>query len=399
MAIRHFCIRFHFLLPSFGVFISSMNTPDHPGRSFSFFAKLIVFVGLLLIWWGAATTTKQAGMIFADWPLSMGTINPPGWLNNMIPFLEHSHRLLAKLVGILVLILFSWSYVRSGSRALEVFALVLWLAFSLGMFIAAGAERMDASRKQTLLWIALGLAAVPIAWLIWSWRRRGWNLIQKLSALALLMVTTQAILGGLRVTEISDGFAVFHGCFAQMFFCVLILIALVSGASWNELGYADLEARLRWTKKAGGLLVFLVALQLIFGATMRHFHRSGLVDTDLLTTQGQWIPDFTNPIVIVLFLHKFTAVCVLLFAIGLLIWLAGGRQRSDGRAMRAVGWIVGLILAQIALGLTVIGTGKSFWVTNVHVLNGLAILALSFVFSVKAWRGIPSHGSLANSGS
>jgi heme A synthase len=132
---------------------------------------------------------------------------------------------------------------------------------------------------------------------------------------------------------------------------------------------------------------------------MRHFHRSGLVDTDLLKTQGQWIPDFADPIVTVLFLHKFTAVCVLLFAVGLLIWLAGGRKSSDGRAVRGVAWIVGLILAQIALGLTVIGTGKSFWVTNVHVLNGLAILALSFVFSVKAWRGVPFHGSLANSGS
>jgi cytochrome c oxidase assembly protein subunit 15 len=399
MAIRHFCACFHFLLHSPGVDISNMNTSDHPGRSFSLFAKLIVFVGLLLIWWGAATTTKQAGMIFADWPLSMGTINPPGWLNNMIPFLEHSHRLLAKLVGILVLILFSWSYIRSGKKALEVVALVFWLAFTLGVFIAAGAERMDASRKQTLLWIALGLAVVPLAWLIWSWRKRGWNLIQKLSALALLMVTTQAILGGLRVTEISDGFAVFHGCFAQIFFCVLILIALVSGKSWNDLGYVDLQARLRLTKRAGGFLIVLVGLQLIFGATMRHFHRSGLVDTDLLKTQGQWIPDFADPIVTVLFLHKFTAVCVLLFAVGLLIWLAGGRKSSDGRAVRGVAWIVGLILAQIALGLTVIGTGKSFWVTNVHVLNGLAILALSFVFSVKAWRGVPFHGSLANSGS
>ena len=94
------------------------NTPK--STAFQLFAKAVVVVAILLVWWGAATTTKQAGMVFADWPLSLGSFNPPGWLENMIPFLEHSHRLLAKLVGILVLVLFSWSYVKSGRRALEV---------------------------------------------------------------------------------------------------------------------------------------------------------------------------------------------------------------------------------------------------------------------------------------
>ena len=31
-------------------------------------------------------------------------------------------------------------------------------------------------------------------------------------------------------------------------------------------------------------------------------------------------------------------------------------------------------------------TGKNFWVTNFHVLNGLAILAFSFAFAVKSCR-------------
>ncbi len=61
---------------------------------------------------GGGDDHQQAGMVFADWPLSLGTVNPPGWLEHMIPFLEHSHRLLAKLVGNLVLALFAWSYVR-----------------------------------------------------------------------------------------------------------------------------------------------------------------------------------------------------------------------------------------------------------------------------------------------
>lgn len=375
-----------------------MNSSTTPGSSLSWYARFIVFVSLLLIWWGAATTTKQAGMIFADWPLSMGTVNPPGWLENMIPFLEHTHRLLAKTVGVLVLILFGLTYIKTGKRALEVAGLIVWLIVMMGFFIAAGAERFDPARKQMLLWIALTLGAGPVLWLIWSWRKRGWNALQKLSALALLMVTTQAVLGGLRVTEISDGFAVFHGCFAQIFFCVLILIAMIAGPKWENCGFTDLQRRLRLTRFSGVVLWLLILLQLIFGATMRHFHRSGLVDSDLVKTQGQWIPSFEDPIVAVLFLHKFTAVCILLFSIGIAVRLTVGRASSDGKALRNIGLIIFLILIQLILGLTVIGTDKSFWVTNVHVLNGLAILAFSFVFAVRAWKGKATDASLAKTG-
>ncbi|MEM7602657.1 MAG: COX15/CtaA family protein, partial [Verrucomicrobiota bacterium] len=139
--------------------------------------------------------------------------------------------------------------------------------------------------------------------------------------------------------------------------------------------------------------------QLILGAKMRHFHRSGVPDDDLFLTQGQWVPDFGDPIIAVLFLHKFTAFCVLLFALGMVIRLFPERKISDGRDLRLVSWILSLIGFQIVLGLSVIGTEKSFWVTNVHVLNGLTILALAFVFAVRAWKGRESESALANPGS
>lgn len=368
-------------------------------RSFRIFARVVVAVAILLVWWGAATTSKQAGMVFADWPLSLGTVNPPGWLEHMIPFLEHTHRLLAKLVGTLVLALFAWSYVRSGKRALEVTALVVLLAVVLGFFIAAGVERTDAAAKGRLLAIAVALALVPVAWLVWSWRSRGWDLVQKLCALALLMVVTQAVLGGLRVTEISNAFAVVHGCFAQCFFCVLILIVMVSGDAWAAGGFAGATPSLRRVRLAGVFLVGLVLMQLVFGASMRHFHRHALPDDGLILTRGRWIPSFEDPMILFLFLHKFTAVSLLLFVVGMVLSLGRGIPNNVlGRIStprRHAGLILGLIGFQIVLGLTVIGTGKSFWVTTVHVLNGLVILALSFVFAVRAMRGISPEAALA----
>ncbi|NLT70725.1 MAG: hypothetical protein GXX91_08520 [Verrucomicrobiaceae bacterium] len=371
--------------------------PLPASRPFRLYARVVVLVAILLVWWGAATTTKNAGMVFADWPLSLGSFNPPGWLEHMIPFLEHSHRLLAKLVGVLVLALFCWAYVRSGKRALEVFLLVVTMAVVLGVFIAAGSERTDPVLKQKWLSLGLALALLPPAWLVWSWRsrRRAWTLLQKLTALALLMVTTQAIFGGLRVTEISNAFAVVHGCFAQAFFCVLILIVMVSGEDWPRLGYAASVSEQRFLRIGGTTLVALVGLQLVFGASMRHFHRHALADDDLFRTQGQWIPSFEDPMIALLFLHKFTALCLFLFVVGMVLRLRGRSSSIEAAANRDATILLGLFVVQIVLGLSVIGTGKSFWITNLHVLNGLAILAFSFVFAVKAIRGKSVEAGLA----
>lgn len=371
-------------------------------RSFAVFARVVAAAAIVLVWWGAATTTKQAGMVFTDWPLSLGSYNPPGWLENVVQFLEHSHRLLAQLVGILVLALFAWAYVRGWRRGVELGMLVLFLAVVLGVFIVGGAERNDAEVKRRLLGIGFGLSVLPVAWLAWSWWARGWSLVEKLSALALLMVTTQAILGGLRVTEVSDAFAVVHGCFAQCFFCVLILVAMVSGKSWEHGGFEGGRSLLRRSRAVGLALVGLVLLQLVFGAFMRHFHRHGLADDGLFYTQGSWIPAFEDPIIAVLFLHKFTAVCLLLFVVGMVLGLGGGRKRpmlgllSEPR--RHASAILAAIVVQIGLGLTVIGTDKSFWVTTVHVLNGLLILALAFVFAVRALRSVEGGGISAEEG-
>lgn len=362
---------------------------DHYSASFYRYSCAVLTVAILLIWWGAATTTKQAGMAFADWPLSLGSINPDGWLRNLVPFLEHSHRLLASLVGVMVLIMFSWVYLTGGRKAmrlLEIVILVVVLAAIFGTFIRAGAERESAEQKASLLKTGLIAGVIPFLWWSWSCFGRGWRLIEKMTALALLLVTVQAIFGGLRVTEISNGFAVIHGCLAQIFFCLLILITLLSSQKWNGLPFVT-GPKERTVLRIGSAACFiLVVSQLVFGASMRHYHRSGLADHGIIKTAGAWIPSFDDPILTFMFLHKLTAVLILLLVVSLLGWSLTRRSEMIKPSRHLLAISV-MLLAQVGLGVFVIVSGKNFWITNFHVLNGLAILALVFVLMVRGRRG------------
>ncbi len=142
-----------------------------------------VFVLVLL---GAFTTSIGAGMIFPDWPLSNGSINPDGWLTDVAMFAEHSHRLSAGLMAALTLVIAVW----------------VWCT--------------DAR-----------------AWLRW------------LAVAAFALVMAQALLGGLRVlldhlhiesieTSVGRLFAMGHAVLAQVFVCALIAIALSLSRPWME---------------------------------------------------------------------------------------------------------------------------------------------------------------------
>ncbi|MDB4657278.1 COX15/CtaA family protein [Verrucomicrobiales bacterium] len=363
---------------------------NFPSQTYSVALRRYIVVLLaatvFLIWWGAATTTEGAGMAFADWPLSHGSINPEGWLKYLAPFLEHTHRLFANLVGFLTLGLLIWTYgSTSKKRGLEVLGIFLLLTLIFGIFIASGRERFSAERKQMLLLIGVISSLIPIGWLIVSWFRRGWSLIQKIAGLAFLMVTAQAIFGGLRVTEISDSWAVFHGCFAQAFFCVLILIAIVASPNWEGIRPVVAHRSRSALMSFATISVSVVVTQLALGALMRHHHRFGLADSGIVKTGGELVPAFDHPIITIMFFHKVTALAIFLLAFVFFGWLV--RQKNmDVRFVRFQSIVAGLLVAQVTLGVLVIVTEKSFWITNFHVLNGLAILACAFSILVWAIR-------------
>ncbi|NNE92527.1 MAG: hypothetical protein HKN23_12845 [Verrucomicrobiales bacterium] len=364
-----------------------MPSSEHQpaSRALRRYIAVLIALTVFLIWWGAATTTENAGMIFPDWPLSLGTVNPEGWLKDLAPFLEHTHRITATIVGCVTLGLFCWVYARTRSRVIETILLVVMLAVLFELFRRGGGERVSIERKTTYFRLGAIAAFVPVWWLIQAWLRRNWTLLQKFSAFALLMVTAQAILGGMRVTEISDKIAVIHGCLAQAFFCTLILLAMIASPRWEK--RAVLPDAVRYgIRNLSGLLVIAIFWQLILGALMRHFSRFKLADDGILKTKGEWIPPFDDSIIVALFFHKVTALIILVLAIGFFVWLWRKRNVALAGFPRSQAMIAGLVVAQLLLGVLVIATGKSFWITNFHVLNGLAILAIAFAQWVRALR-------------
>src|SRR5271169_1034365 len=128
-----------------------------------------------LIFMGGLVTSHQAGMSVPDWPNSYGYnmfLFPPRlWIGGIL--YEHTHRLMATVVGFLSIILTA----------------VAW---------------MTESRR----------------WVRW------------LCTAVLGMVIFQGVLGGLRVVLVKLDLAIVHACVAQAFFCLATLAVIVTSRWW-----------------------------------------------------------------------------------------------------------------------------------------------------------------------
>lgn len=315
--------------------VSSRTSAYKPGLAwFSAIGAAWVFV---LVTLGAFTTSIGAGMVFADWPLSNGSLNPEGWLTDIAMFAEHSHRLSGAMMGL----------------------------------------------------ITIGLA-------IWLWRReaRGW--LRQLGWWALAIVIVQGLIGGTRVTL--DAWHVFgfgmsvgqmlripHGVLAQVYICLLIAIAVSCSRRWIE---GPARALDRGTRVAGIVCVALLLVQLMIAATMRHNYAGLAIPTfPHSTPEGGWLPQNWDFRVAIHFAHRAMAVLLTIA----LVWLAVKirKQPNASQALRAGATaIVVLLLIQIALGAKIIWTFREPHMTTAHVVGGALLLAATFWVTWVAHREI-----------
>lgn len=116
----------------------------------------------------------------------------------------------------------------------------------------------------------VGLLTAALA--VFAWRADARRWVRFLSLGALLAVVLQAVLGGLTVIYLlPDAVSVSHACLAQTFFCVVLALALFTSGEWKT------AARINSPEGPAlkRLLVFttsLVYLQLVAGAVVRHTH-------------------------------------------------------------------------------------------------------------------------------
>jgi cytochrome c oxidase assembly protein subunit 15 len=315
--------------------------PAHRPWLARYAAGTLVATGFLLFA-GGFTTSIEAGMVFLDWPLSNGSINPEGWLADPAMRAEHSHRLLGAKVGLLTLVL------------------AIWL------------QRTD-----------------PRAWL----RRAGW--------FAVALVVFQGVLGGLRVlldalhvpaieTSVGRLFAMAHACTAQFFVGVLVVIAAACTRGWisgesaprRHPAAAPEDAAVRRWAAWGVALLFA---QLAIAAVMRHSH-AGLSIPWFPTSQaGALVPTEWDFRVAVHFAHRAMAVVLTVALVGLALKVAAAPGSS--RTMRRVGaWIVGLLALQIFLGAATVSSLRHPHITTWHVMIGAATLATTVLLWALARR-------------
>ena len=279
------------------------------------FAVAAAVVTFLLLAVGGLVTSRDAGLIFPDWPLSMGSVNPEGWLHNADMLSEHGHRILGALVGLMTVVLAVWLQRRE-------------------------------SRKHV--------------------RVMGWA--------AVVAVVAQGLLGGLRVTEISGGLALLHGCTGQAYFGLMVALAYVTSRDGTRSPERGNDVR-------GMLLcsvatLFAIYLQVILGAQLRH--NLGPVNTHL-------------------FGGILVAACVL--------WLltVAMVRHPDRRALqRPALLLVGLLVGQVALGLltaqtlnaTQVYTLAQIMLPTAHQMLGALMFATSLVVVLRTMRRFDPVGEV-----
>jgi cytochrome c oxidase assembly protein subunit 15 len=300
-----------------------------------------VFVLVML---GAFTTSIGAGMVFADWPLSNGSLNPHGWLTDLAMFAEHSHRLSAGV-----------------------------------------------------------MSAVTIMLAVWLWRTeaRGW--LRKLALAAVLLVLLQALVGGLRVlldhfhvalvdTSMGRLFAMLHAVLAQLFVCALIAIAAACSRAWIEGRAGSAGPAVR---RLGVACCALLFLQLAIAAVMRHSFAGLAIPTFPASNfEGGLLPLAWNFRIGIHFAHRVMAGVLCLALPWFAFALRGDRGPSTAMRLGAIGLLF-LLAGQIGLGAQIIWTYRAAYVTTGHVLVGALTLATTFWLTWLAHRDVIEGPSAA----
>jgi cytochrome c oxidase assembly protein subunit 15 len=295
------------------------------------FALLVAASTALLIFAGGLVTSTGSGLSVPDWPTTYGWFMLTFPLEKMVGgiFYEHSHRLIASGVGMLIVVLAVW---------------------------------------------------------LWKVEPRAW--VRRLGYVALAAVVTQGILGGITVLWfLPDAVSIAHAGLAQLVFCLTVSIALFTSPGWKR-GYADRgstdpldDATL---KKVAVATTAAIYIQIIAGATMRHTG-AGLAIPDFPWAFGRLMPPVWSGPIAIHFAHRVGALAVtalVLAVIGHVIHHHRWRRELTRPSLL----LLALVAIQITLGALTVLTGKHYVINSLHVVTGAMVLGTSLVLTLRAYR-------------
>ena len=392
------------------------------GRWLYGYAWLTALATLCLLAVGGLVTSHGVGMAVPDWPTTYGYnmffFPFSRWVGGI--FYEHSHRLVATVVGLLVVGLTRWLGGTKSRLPLAVTGLVQIFA-GVGL-LRGGAEWQGAGHFLSGIGIVVLLAGI-----VWVRHEPAERPLPFLGWLAFVLVQVQGLLGGLRVVLFKDEIGILHAALAQLFFTLLCVIVLLCSFWWRDRGRtAPQVSSGRGAPATGGprdssrnmrfapLQVLLVATtllifgQLLLGATMRHQH-AGLAIPDFPLAYGKiWPP--TDPVSVSLYnqhrieitaLNPITASQIALQMVHrivalLVFWAAGiysvsvRRKYGKHSFVAKVGLVwFGLISTQVVLGAVTIWSNKAADIATAHVLVGALSLALGTISCIICTRDHP----------
>ncbi len=309
------------------------------------FSKFTALITLGLIFLGALVKSTESGLSVPDWPTTYGHFMFSFPLDQMVGGIkyEHTHRMLASIVGLLALI-------------------------------------------QCIMLLR---SSVP------TW-------IKRLSIWSVVLVVAQGVLGGLTVIHfLPVSLSSLHGVLAQSFFIVTIMIAyglsVERGVRLNTTEEHDGKF-IRFIL----ILTGMIFIQLILGNILRHTN-SGLAIPDFPTTGGTMIPTMNaamlerinawrfehnlDPVkmgqVHIHLTHRIWGVLILLKLLFINSW-AYKRHLNNALIMKTLFWLNMAVVLQIGLGIGTVLTEKEVITTTLHVTVGAIVLAFSYLLFLRA---------------
>ncbi len=256
----------------------------------------------------------------------------------------------------------------------------------------AGPFDLLVEHSHRLLGTVAGLLSICLVISAYFWEKRVW--FKWWTVFVLLSVIAQGALGGMRVLMDARTMALIHGCTGPLFFAIATATAVMSSRWWrawgDEAGNSE-QSTSSFVAFTVGFLLVVSFLQLIFGAQLRHATGSmpykmftGFVHMHLTLAALVLLTSAVFAVFAGISRRTPRQVRRVAWALILLIFV----QISLGIAT----WIVNYALPWPELNETLAsytmqakGFGESLIVTG-HMATGSLIISFATVGTLRAWR-------------